>query len=230
MSQTLNKKEVKEKKWKDKILTFLQENPSGFTIKDIAEGIESTRITVSKYLTILEHESKVISQEIGVYKLYFSAERKFVSLPVMRSFYECILSGIKGKLNKEELKEIGNIIGENLYDYSLEQFPKSLKKQITSHRQFISSFPKFYPYLDMFYPKDLKIECTVNEEEEKAVYHFKNVELLDISEDFELHFYILAGILERQISKTFPRRPTICNVLSVNKKEKTVKISLERQQ
>lgn len=229
MSQELNKKELKENVWKNKILSYLQENPSGFTIKDIAEGIESTRITVSKYLNLLEYENKVLSQEIGVYKLYFSAERKFIPLNVMRKIYLPILSGIKGKLNKEEYKEIGRIIAEDLYDYHVEQFPKSLKTQMTSYRKFLSSFAKFYPYVDIFYLKELEIEADVNEEEEKAVYHFKNVELFEISEDFEQHFYILAGALERTLSKTFPRRPTICTVLSVNMKEKSVKISIERQ-
>jgi len=229
MSQELTKKELKENIWKNKILSFLQENPSGFTIKDVAEGIESTRITVSKYLTILEYENKVLSQEIGVYKLYFSADRKFVPLTPMRTFYSSILSGIKEKFSKEEYKEIGHIISDNMYDFLMEQFPKSLTTEITSYRKFLSSFAKFYPYVDMFYLKDLKIEEDVNEEEEKAVYHFKNVELLNISENFEQHFYILAGVLERTLSKSFPRRPTICTVLSVNIKEKSVKMSFERQ-
>jgi DNA-binding transcriptional ArsR family regulator len=229
MSQDLNKKEIKENIWKDKILNFLQENPSGFTIKDIAEGIESTRITVSKYLNLLEYENKVLSQEIGVYKLYFSAERKFISLGIMRKIYGSILSGIKGKFNKEEYKEIGHILAEDLYDYLVEQFPKSLKSQMTSYRKFLSSFAKFYPYVDIFYLKELKVEADVNEEEEKAVYHFKNVELFEISEDFKQHFYILAGALERTLSKAFPRRPTICNVLSMSLKKKTVDIEIKRQ-
>ncbi|MBY9003184.1 MAG: hypothetical protein KGD73_04370 [Candidatus Lokiarchaeota archaeon] len=229
MSQNYNKKELKENIWKNKILSFLQENPSGFTIKDLAEGIESTRITISKYLTILEYENKVISQEIGVYKLYFSADRRFVPLPLIRTFYQSILSGIKGKFNKEEYKEIGHIISDNLYDYLMGQFPKSLKTQITSYRKFLNTFAKFYPYLDIFYSKELIIEYDVNEEEEKAVYHFKNVDLLDISEDFENHFYILAGVLEKVLSSVFPRRPTICTILSVNSREKTVKISIDRQ-
>jgi DNA-binding transcriptional ArsR family regulator len=229
MSQELNKKELKENIWKEKILNFLQENPSGFTIKDIAEGIESTRITVSKYLNLLEYENKVVSQEIGVYKLYFSAERKFILLSVMRKIYNSILTGIKGKFNKEEYKEIGHIVAESVYDYQVEQFPKSLKIQMTSYRKFLSSFAKFYPYVDLFYLKKLKVEGDVNEEEEKAVYHFKNVELLEISEDFEQHFYILAGVLERTLSKVFPRRPTICTVISVNTKDKSVKLSVERQ-
>jgi hypothetical protein len=229
MSQELNKKEIKENIWKDKILNFLQENPSGFTIKDIAEGIESTRITVSKYLNLLEYENKIICQEIGVYKLYFSAERKFILLSVMRKIYNSILTGIKGKFNKEEYKEIGHILAEEIYDYVIEQFPKSLKTQMTSYRKFLSSFAKFYPYVDIFYLKELKVEADVNEEEEKAVYHFKNVELFEISEDFDQHFYILAGALERTLSKAFPRRPTICNVLSMSLKKKTVDIEIKRQ-
>lgn len=230
MSKELNKKELKENIWKKKILDFLHENPSGFTIKDIAEGISSTRITVSKYLTMLEYENKVLSQEIGVYKLYFSAERKFIPLGVMRKFYRSILSGIKGKLSEEEYREIGHIVAEELYDYVIEQFPNSLKALITSFRKFLNSFAKFYPYVEIFYLKNLIVEGEVNEAEEKAVYQFKNVELFEISEDFDKHFYILAGALERILSKTFPRRPTICKVLSLNAKEKSVKISIERQQ
>ncbi|MHA2287730.1 MAG: hypothetical protein ACXABG_02975 [Promethearchaeota archaeon] len=230
MSKEINKKQLKENIWKKKILDFLQENPSGFTIKDIAEGIDSTRITVSKYLNLLEYENEVISKEIGVYKLYFSAERKFILTSVMRKIYASILSGIKGKLSEEEYREIGHNVADDLYDYQLEQFPKSLKTQITSYRKFLKSFEKFYPYVDIFYLKDLTVEGEVDEEEEKAVYHFKNVELFDISEDFDSHFYILAGAFERTLSRTFPRRPTICKVLSIDVKDKSVKISFERQQ
>lgn len=228
MSQALNKKKLKENIWKNKILTFLQENPSGFTIKDIAEGIESTRITVSKYLTILEHENKVISQEIGVYKLYFSAERKFIAVNVFLSFYNSILTGIKNKFNKEELKEIGHIIADNSHDFFMSQFPESLKKEITSYKKFLNSFTKFYPYLDLFYTKGLEVEAKVSEEEEKAVYYLSNVDLLK-NPDYENHFYIMTGVLEKELSRVFPRRPTICKVLSVNKSEKSVEISLERQ-
>jgi len=229
MSKELNKKQLKENIWKKKILEFLQENPSGFTIKDIADGIESTRITVSKYLNLLEYENKVLSQEIGVYKLYFSAERKFIPLSVTRKFYNSILSGIKGKLSEEEYRKIGHNVAEELYDYVMEQFPKSLKAQITSYRKFLDLFAKFYPYVEVFYLKDLIVEGEVNKEEEKAVYSLNNVELFEISEDFDSHFYILAGAIERILSRSFPRRPTICKVLSVNVKEKSVKISVERK-
>ncbi len=85
-----------------------------------------------------------------------------------------------------------------------------------------------YPYLDLLYSKNLIIEETVNEKEEKGVYHFKNVEILRISEDFEYHFYILSGIIEKTLSKIFTSKPVTCNILSVNKVDKTVTISLER--
>ncbi len=118
MSQDNSKKKRKGTNWKKKILSFLEENPSGFTITDIAEGIKSTRITVSKYFSQLEIENKVLSKTIGVYKLYFSAERRYIAIDLVRAFYKSILSGIKGKFSKkEEFKEIGYSISDSMFNY-----------------------------------------------------------------------------------------------------------------
>lgn len=66
MSNKNTKKKGKAEDWKEKILQFLEENPSGYTITDIADSINSTRITVSKDLSLLEQEKKVFSKESSI--------------------------------------------------------------------------------------------------------------------------------------------------------------------
>lgn len=230
MIQEDSNKKGSKANWKKKILNFLENNPSGFTIKDIAEEIKTTRITVSKYLSLLEQEKKVFSKEIGVYKLYFSTERKYIAIDLIRAFYKSLLSGMKEKFSeKEEFKKIGYLISDSMFTFLVEQYPKSLREQITSFKDFLNYFGKMYPYLDFLYSKNLTIEEEINEKEEKGLYRFKNVEILNVSEDFEYHFYIISGIIEKTLSKLFKRKPVICNVESINKEEKIVTISIKRQ-
>ncbi|MHA1802992.1 MAG: hypothetical protein ACTSU4_00485 [Promethearchaeota archaeon] len=223
-------KKGKGTNWKKEILEFLNKNPSGYTITDIAKGIKSTRITVSKYLSLLKNEKKVISKDIGVYKLYFSKDRKFIDLGLVRSFYKAFLSGIKSKITRvQEYKELGHFISDSMFKYIIEVYPESLRKQITSFKDFLQFFSKMYPYHDFLYTNDLIIEENLDLANEKGVYKLSNVEILDISDNFKLHFYILSGIFEHTLSKIFRRKPIVCNIEKIDKKKKEVVISLQRK-
>ena len=128
MAQNNKNKKGKGTDWKKEILKFLNDNPSGYTITNIAERIGTTRITVSKYLALLEQENKVISKEIGVYKLYFSKVRKYLELDLIRSFYSAFLSGVKAKFgsDNEKFKKVGYFISDSFYKYLLDGDSKAV--------------------------------------------------------------------------------------------------------
>jgi len=228
-----SKRKTKESNWKEKILEFLEGNPSGYTITDIAKEIKTTRITVSKYLSLLEQEKKVLSREIGVYKLYFSAERRYMSLSLFQAYYRALLLGVKNQLSNEKdlkqtFKEIGYQIADILSDFLFNQFPESLREQISNFREFLKYFGEVYPHLDFIFANTSTIQEDIDAENEKGIYKFKNTSVLDFTEDLEYRFYVLSGMIERTLSKTFTRKPVTCNVKSIDKEEKIITILLER--
>ncbi len=228
MSNVKDEKKSKGKDWKADILEFLAEKPSGFTITDIADNIHSTRITVSKYLSLLEQEKKVLSKEIGVYKLYFSAERRYMAIDLFRAYYKSLLRGVKDKFSdKKDFKEIGVQVSETLSDFLLKQFPKSIRDQIHEFKDFLKFFGSIYPYLDFIYADNLTIQETIDFKQEKAIYVFKNTGILDITKDLKYHFYILSGIIEKSLSRIFKKNTITCNVSNVNRENKTITLMLE---
>jgi Ca2+-binding EF-hand superfamily protein len=230
-----SKRKTKERNWKAKILEFLEDNPSGYTITDIAENIESTRITVSKYLSLLEQEKKVFSKEVGVYKLYFSAERRYMALNLFQAYQKALLLGVKDQLvNEKDLKqafkEIGFQIAESLSDKLFNQFPETLRGQINNFKDFLKYFGRVIPHLDFIHVGNLTIQEDIDIKIEKGIFKFKNTSVLDFPEELEYHFYILSGMIERSLSKVFTSKPVQCNVQSIDKLEKSLTMILERPQ
>ncbi|MFX1337370.1 MAG: hypothetical protein ACFFDK_02030 [Promethearchaeota archaeon] len=214
--------------WAEEILNYLKENPFGLTITDIAEGMEprTTRVTVHKYIKLLLEQKKIFAREVGVYNLYYSSERTFLPLPFVSKFYNGILTGLKNKFtNKNEFKELGYIIADVMSTELIEQFPKSLRDQIKSFKDFLEYFAKVYPYLDIVPDNNLIIEEQISEDGTKALFHFKNTNLFNLSEDFEYHYYLLTGMMERSLSRIF-RTNIKVEVESINLNDKSVKISV----
>ena len=229
MSKTKTIKKRKGINWEKKILDYLKEHPSGLTITDIANGVEpdTSWVTVTKYIRILLEQKKVFLRKIGGYNLYFSTERFVIPSQLVRSFYKGILIGLKENLTSiGDFKKLGYIIADNMKIQLLEQFPKSLKPQIKSFEDFIQYFGKIYPYLDIISEKHVTIEEEISEDGTEALYYLKNVNLLDLSEDFRNHYYVLSGVLERTISRIF-KKDIQCNILSINLDEKSVKLSMK---
>jgi hypothetical protein len=228
MPQTNENKKGKGTDWKKEILKFLNDNPSGYTITNIAERIGTTRITVSKYIALLEQENKVLSKEIGVYKLYFSKVRKYIELNLVHSFYSAFLRGVKAKFgsDNEKFKKLGYFISDSFFKYLLEQYPESLREQITSFKDFLQFFGRLYPYHEFLYSKNMIVEEEIDASFERGVYTLKNVEILNKSEDLKFHFYIFAGVIERTLSRVFRNTTIVCNIESINTKENEVTFSL----
>ncbi len=216
--------------WGENILNYLEENPFGLTITDIAEGMtpKTTRVTVHKYIKILLKQGKVFAREVGVYNLYYSSERLFLPINFVSAFYTGILTGLKGKFtSKEEFKELGYIIADVMLNELIEQFPKSLRDQIKSFKDFLKYFAKLYPYLDIIPNNNLIIKENISEDGSKALFHFKNLNLFNLSEVFEYHYYVLTGMMEKSLSRIF-RTEIQVKVVSIDINKKSVKISMEK--
>jgi len=231
MSKKTEKKVKKGAIWKDEIAQYLRKNPSGLTITDIAKGIGTSRVTVTKYMPELLQEEKVFAKEVGVYKLYFSTERNIIPLRNVRNFYNGILAGLKGKLDKKDYKEIGHVVAEYmrplLRDSAMEnvKFLKDPKRK--SFKEFFEFFKELYPYIDFVNPGDMDIELeSISDKEDTARYIFKNVKLLKISEDFKDHFYLWSGAIETLFSSLLEKQVT-CEIIDINTKDYSVLVSLE---
>jgi predicted transcriptional regulator len=233
MSKNAEKK-VKARKgaiWKDEIIQYLRTNPSGLTITDIANGINTSRVTVTKYIPELLKEEKVFAKEVGVYKLYFSTERNIVPLRNVRYFYNGILAGLKGKLDQKDYKEVGYEVAGYMSSLvrtshmeNLELFRDPTRK---SFKDFFEFFKELYPYIDFVNPGDMDIELeSISDSEDAATFIFKDVKLLKLSEEFENHFYLWSGAFEVLISK-FLKKQVTCEIIDVNTEDYSVKVSVE---
>lgn len=221
--------------WEKEIVEYLKEHSSGCTITEIADkdgGLDTTRITVSKYINGLVLKNQVYSKKVGVYNLYYSVERQTIPIKLVRMYYLGVLTGLKETFIDEddpaELKEFGHIIAETILLNVDEQFPDDVKKSLNTFLAFLNYFPKIYPKLDFLYDKNWIIEEEINEGETKAEYRLENVNILAISDVFSLHFYIMAGLLEKVISIGL-NFEIICDILEINSEKKTVKFSIDNR-
>lgn len=234
---TEDKKNRRGSDWEIEILDYLKEHPNGCTIKEIADpveegGIGTTRITVSKYINGLVLKNQVYSKKVGVYNLYYSVERQTIPIKLVRTYYLGVLTGLKENFIDEddpaELKEFGHIIAETILMNVDEQFPESVKKELKSFIDFLNYFPSIYPELDFLYDKNWIIEKEINEGESKANYELQNVSILAISDVYSLHFYIMAGLLEKVISIGL-NFEIICDILDIDSENETVKFSIDNR-
>jgi len=183
--------------WEKEIVEYLKEHPNGCTITEIAGkdgGLDTTRITVSKYINGLVSKNQVFSKKVGVYNLYYSVERQTIPIKLVRTYYLGVLTGLKENFIDEddpaELKEFGHIIAETILLNVEEQFPDDVKKSLNTFIDFLRYFPNIYPDWDFLYNKNWIIEEEINEGETKAEYTLENLNILGISDVFSLHFKI----------------------------------------
>ncbi len=232
-SKNVTKKVKKGDYWKDEIVHYLRNHPSGSTITDIAKGIETSRVTVTKYMSILLQDEKAFAKEVGVYKLYYYIEREFVPLSVLRAFYSGVLEGVKGKLSAKDFKEIGHVVAgymRPLLRTSFLENPETLREPTRkSFKGFFEFFKEVYPYMEFVNPEGMNVVMEdMSEDEDKATFIFKNVKLLELSEEFKYHFHLWSGAIETLFSKFFKKQVT-CEIVDINVKDLIVKVSLEFQ-
>ena len=121
------------------ILNYLLINPSGLTITDIAKGINTSRITVSKYVSILEAKKKVSTKEIGAYTLYFNVKRGLIPLDIMLPFYTGLLNGLKEDItDREYYKKYGKRIADFMkFPYGSEVIDYVLPKKDRTNEKYL---------------------------------------------------------------------------------------------
>jgi hypothetical protein len=207
------------------ILTFLLINPSGVTITDIAKGINTSRITASKYIGILEAKKKVTTKQIGAYTLYYSPQRGLIPKSVMISFYTGLLKGLKEDItDKEKFKRYGKIIaGYMNFPYGSAISDDFLPKKGSTNEKYLKYIGDHISFLDFIYEQKPKIKTEV--EGNKAIYTISDIELFDKSKDFDAHYYIASGIIERIASRRFPE--AYCKIEEIDVEKRIVKISLK---
>jgi hypothetical protein len=182
-------------------------------------------------LSQLLEEENVFAKEVGVYKLYYSSERDFIPKNILQAFYTGILAGVKGKLDEKDFKEIGHVVAgymKPLLRTSFLEDPEPIRSPThKSFKGFFEFFKEVYPYMEFVNPEGMDVEVEyMSENEDMATFLFKNVKLLELSEEFKNHFYLWSGAFEILLAEFFNKKVT-CDIIDINTKKFTVKVSLE---
>ncbi|MCP4760176.1 MAG: hypothetical protein GY870_00245 [archaeon] len=222
MSQRNEKTEKRD--YKKEILFFLLRNPSGSTITDIANGIKTSRITAGKYIGILEAKNKITVKQIGAYKLYYNVERGLIPKTIMISYYLGIIQGLKEEFTDyKKFKQIGRKIADNLNFPYGSLFPAAVNpRKGATPSSFFNYVGNNLSLLDVVYEKRPKISIEL--EEDGASYIFSEINTFDKSKDFDVHFFIMSGLIEKLISKFFPK--VKCDVEEIDLERGYVKLKL----
>lgn len=135
---------------KTKILETIRKNPRGMTIKQIGEGLELSRETVTKHVKSLEYENEVYTVRFGNAEVFCGNHRKYRDKDTIRlnfgsrtlfinrlenDFGEFIkISETRKKENKWEQKGSILVSPENLNDLidalkEVEQRPKQVQAE-----------------------------------------------------------------------------------------------------
>jgi predicted transcriptional regulator len=219
--------------YKKKILECLENNTAGLTITDIAKKTDISRNTIYRYIDILEENDLVFKKKVGAYHLYFTKERDLLSKGLIYIFYKGLLSIFKEKNpNIENLyKEIGRSLAKyvpiTLWPPDSESM-QTLKK--LSNKFFLKTVGKFLPYLD---PLKLRLDLKnieLNEDNNRVIYHYTNVESAKDDPNFINHYYLLTGYAEVKITEIYGKRCK-CDIqefkVSENPEDIYINISLE---
>ncbi|MFX0072279.1 MAG: hypothetical protein ACFFAO_14430 [Candidatus Hermodarchaeota archaeon] len=235
-NQSEKRKSKKEKRdFEAEILEFLSSHPTGCTIKDVAKGITASRTTIYKYIYQLQLKKKITKKKIGAYYLHFNINRKFISNKLVIDYYKGLLSGLKRKFpnHQDIFKKVGREMVK-YYQLSLKYLP-IFEEDLDSFKNltvknFLKIFSEFYPYFDI-YQQPLEVsDIEINYEESTATYRFLNSGLLESTNEFIYHFYIMCGLIEATSSKFFNKNVTCCveNIqIKENYKESYVDISIK---
>ena len=227
-----SKNDGKEEKinYEEMILDYLRANHTGSTITDIVNGLKISRGTGGKYVSILEAKEKVIKRKIGAYHLYFTSAPRYVPVRAIVLFYKGLLYGLSQKniKNQEEkiiyFKELGFIIADNFNEIFSANL--TVPKNTRNYKILLKLLAKLYPNIDVMQYRGVKISAEINDEGTIANYNFQNVKLFEESEEFLYHFYMITGILEKQMIRLL-NKEVKANVLDYSIENKTLTISVE---
>ena len=228
-----SKNNGKEEKinYEEMILDYLRANNTGSTITDIVNGLKISRGTGGKYISILEAKEKVIKRKIGAYHLYFTSAPRYVPVRAIVLFYKGVLHGLSSQKNVKDqkdkenyFKELGFIIADNFNEIFSANL--TVPKNTRNYNILLKLLAKLYPNIDVMQYRGVKISADVNEEGTMAKYIFQNVKLFEESEEFLYHFYMITGILEKQLIRLL-NKEIKADVVDFSIENKTLTISVE---
>ncbi|MHA1147951.1 MAG: hypothetical protein ACTSR8_06865 [Promethearchaeota archaeon] len=217
--------DVKKRDFYSETLDYLLINQAGLTITDIAKALNTSRITASKYIGILEAEKKVVSKQIGAYKLYYSADRSLIPKKVMLAYYSGLLASLKHEIkDKEKYKEFGNTIADFIQFAFTFSFPENEKlRKGPDYSGYFKNFKKIMTYIDFIYEKNPKIK--MEKIDNGFLFHMSDIDLFDKSEDLNLHYYIASGVMEKLISRDL-KKEVSCDVGDIDVKNRSVNLKI----
>ncbi|MFO7797387.1 MAG: hypothetical protein ACQERB_11735 [Promethearchaeati archaeon] len=200
MKKSKNKKSAEE--YREEIIAFIDHNPSGVTITDIAKGINTSRVTAGKYIAILLERQEVFFKEIGAYKLYYSSKSQLIPREMVFSYFEGLLNGLDQFIeDKEKLKMIGKKIADYMdFPYGskvpAEVLPKNNGKSVD---KFLTYFGSMIPFVQFVYRNKINVITKLDEHKKRAIYRLSNIK--ELGRFMQIHFYIMMGVIEKSIQK-----------------------------
>ena len=229
--------EYSKNSFEQKILDFLNFNPAGSTITDIANGIDASRNTVKKYIKILEKADKVYRRRIGNYNLCFSADH-LSQLEQFLKLYKGLLYGLKKEFPNQE--EVFKNVGRHIADYYtlpmghildiLKGLDFSQKKP--SLKTLTDTFENIVPYKEIFQDPIELIGINVDKENSEINLEYTNSSFLEDTDDFIYHIYINFGYLQALYEKLLKKSLnfTVEDISIANDKESSlIKISISEK-
>jgi hypothetical protein len=144
----------------------------------------------------------------------------------MVSFYTGLLTGLKKDIkDKEKFKQYGKTIADFMrFPYGSALPVDLLPKEGTTNEKYLEYVGVHISILDFIYERKPKIRTEIIDDD-IALYTISNIELFDKSEDFDVHYYIASGVVEKIVSRFFPR--VSCNVDNIDIKKRIVQITLK---
>lgn len=214
-----------------RIIDVLRQKSHGSTITEIANEMEASRNTVSKYVSRLEDMGRIESKKVGVYKLYYSYGDGIMSKNTFINFYKGLVYGLKIEFpdREDKIKEIGKYIAD-FYALPLIN-EKTFKDESPSIQTILLLLEEFNTYNDLFNENSSLSGIEVIEPNEKFSIKLSNFTFLHDSSEFIYHIYIVVGYLERLLTKKFGKQVK-CNIKDFhisdkNSSESYVEVILE---
>lgn len=179
--------------------------------------------TVSKYIAVLEATNKIYKKSVGLYKLYFSTKKTFISREIIIPMYKALFKAIKKifPFQEEKYKEIGREL-QNNFNY---RYSKGFFKNEETRRRSVKNIKDFKPHFDyfieVFNAQNILLDTVqVNliryeNNNMRGCFRFSNSDFLDLTDEHIFYFYMIAGILESYLGSELDREIR-CNILDVN--------------
>lgn len=218
----------------NEILTLLLSAKYGYSVSKIATKLGYSRTTTSKYLDILEKNSKVFVQDVGQYKLwhhvegyYKKNEKSSLTSLFFQPFYKLLMKHLPNyNINLDQIQELGYKISKDL---DLSELAEEYIELSTSTKDYISIDEyaviaavnmEIINFLFSGIDDFNWAEPLYFQKEKFFIIRMTNSNFIEIP----AHYYILCGILHSQIQNYADISVMIHNI---NEKKNIVDIKFQ---